>query len=375
MTPTGRGPRLAALYPSSEPALSRFFLALGRREPVRGISFERLNEFLQIALGLYPRDPVHPHRVLIPSTPPRWRTRWHGPWLRRLTRTAQVVILTRPEQAVLLPCLAGKHIAYYAIDDYRYYDHFRPEDERALVAAAAATFACSPALAERFAADYDIAPDPLPMLPMGIPARHVPAACPAAPAAVPGGLRTGRPLIGVIGAINYRLRFDWLLHCVDALPWSHWLFVGYVELGRLTATEAAILRQLQRHPRCTFVGRRDYDELPAFAAAVDAAVIPYNDRTTNPCASPMRLFLQLPFGAPVLATPGCRALDEFAPDVRRCETAAELAAALEQLRSVNFDDGRRTQRWQRAQTATWEDRAATALDRLRPWLEGPPPAP
>jgi glycosyltransferase involved in cell wall biosynthesis len=372
---TGPPPRLAALYPSTEPALSRFFFAWHQLEPVRGISFERANEFLQIALGIYPHDPMRPHRMWIPSSAPRWRPRWHGRWFQRLTREARVVFLTRPEQAALLPFLAGRAVAYYAIDDYRHYGHFRAEDERAIVHAAAAIFVCSPALAEKFMQDYAVPPERLTVLPMGILARHLPAACPTAPAPVPGGLSPGRPLFGVIGAINYRLRFDWLLHCVEALPWSHWLFVGYLERGRLSAAEAATLQQLQRHPRCTFTGARDYDALPAYAAAVDAAVIPYNDRTTNPCASPMRLFLQLPFGAPIVAAPGCRALADFQPNLRLCATAVEMAAALEQLRAVHFDDGRRLARWTHARTATWEFRAETARRVLRPWLDAAPAAP
>lgn len=368
MSRAGQPYRLAAVYPSSEPALSRFFVALDRLEPVRGISFERANEFLQIALGIYPRDPLRPSRVLIPSSAPRWRPHWHGPWLRRLLGDAQGVFLTRPEQAALLPVLADRRVAYYAIDDYLHYRHFRPEDERALIEAAVAVFVCSPALAERFVRDYGVARERLTVLPMGLPARHVPAACPKSPGAVPGGRPASRPVFGVIGAVNYRLRFDWLRHVVEALPWSHWLFVGYLERGRLTAAETADLRALEAHPRCVFTGKRDYDDLPSYAAAVDAAVIPYNDRTTNPCASPMRLFLQLPFGAPVVATPGCRALEELVPLVRLTRSADELATALTELREAGFDDGLRERRWQMARTATWEQRAAVAWEAVRPFL-------
>jgi glycosyltransferase involved in cell wall biosynthesis len=368
-------PRLAALYASDEPALSRFFFALGRIAPLRGISFERTNDLLRLAVGLYPPDPVRPYRMWIPSSAPRWRPRWHGPWLRRLTRDASVVFLTRPEQAVLLPFLAGKTVAYYAIDDYRHYAHFRADDERALVERAAQVFVCSSALAEKFSADYAVPADRLHVLPMGVPARHVPAVLPAAPAPLPENLGLPRPLFGVLGAINYRLRLDWLLAAVTALPWAHWLFVGYVETGRFSAAELALLRQLQAHPRCTFLGRRDYDALPAFAAALDAAVIPYNDRTTNPCASPMRLHLSLPFGTPIVASADCAQINEHQSDVTVCSTAAAMIAALETLRSANFDDGHRLTRWQRGQVATWEHRAAAALACLHPSSGVPSSAP
>jgi hypothetical protein len=52
-----------------------------------------------------------------------------------------------------------------------------------------------------------------------------------------------------------------------------------------------------------------------------------------------------------------------------------MAAALEQLRAVHFDDGRRLARWTHARTATWEFRAETARRVLRPWLDAAPAAP
>jgi hypothetical protein len=88
----------------------------------------------------------------------------------------------------------------------------------------------------------------------------------------------------------------------------------------------------------------------------------------------MRLFLQLPFGSPIMATPGCRALADCQPDVRLAASAAELAAALTELRALNFDDGRRAHRWQLAQTATWEHRAATVHRLLQPLLDVASPA-
>lgn len=368
-TEASRLPRLAALYPSDEPALSRFFLACSAIEPVRGISFERANEFLQIALGLYPHDPMKPYRMLVPSGPRRWRPWWHGPLFRRLTHGAKVVFFTRPDQAALLPYVADKRLAYYAIDDYRHYTNFRLEDERAVVAAAVAVFVCSPAVRERFVRDYGIPAERVTVLHMGIPARHIPPSCPLGPAPVPGNAATGRPLFGLLGTIGDRLRYDWVQHCVDVLPWSHWLWVGPIESGGMTEADWDGLKRLKRHPRCRFLGRKDYDELPAYAAALDAAVIPYNDRSIVPAASPMRYFLQLPYGSPILATPSCETLKAFSPDVRICGSAEELAAALTELRAVNFDDGRREHRWRRARAETWEERAERALRQLAPHLE------
>lgn len=340
-------------------------MALGGLVSLRGISFERASEFVRLALGCYPHDPVRPHRLLVPSGERRWLPRWHGPKLARLTRDADWVFLTRTDQAALLPSLEGRRLAYYAIDDYRHYSHYRSDDERAVVAASAAVFVCSEALAERFARDFPGVEARLTVLPMGISARHVPASCPTAPAPVPGNATAGRPLFGILGAIGERLRFEWILHCVEALPWSHWLWVGHFERGALSQGQADALRRLRRHPRCIFTGRRDHDAMPAYAASLDAAVIPYTADNINPCSSPMRCFLQLPFGTPLVATPGCRALDALAPLVRLCPTAEAMAAALAELRAQHFDDGLREQRWRLAQQSTWEVRATATLQALR----------
>ena len=364
-----RAPRIAAVYASDEPAMSRFLYALHQLEPVTGISFERANEFLQIALGIYPRDPMRPARMWVPSRRPRYWPGLHGPWARRLTREAPLVLLTRPDQAALLPFVADRRIAYHAVDDYRHYRCFRFEDEQSVVAASSIIFACSTALAERLRRDFDLPPERVVVLPNAIQSCHLPAACPSRPAGVPGGLGTGRPLIGMIGTVDNRTRYDWLRHCVETLPWAHWLWVGRIEQQALSVEQRDTLAWLRAHPRCTFTGWRDFDDLPGFAAALDAALVPYQGIGTVPCASPMRSFVQMPFGAPILATPDCPAMREMAPDVRICTTPDALAGALAELRACDFDDGRREHRWRRGCAATFEARAAEALQVLRPLLD------
>ena len=126
---------------------------------------------------------------------------------------------------------------------------------------------------------------------------------------------------------------------------------------------------LRTHPRSRFLGWRDYDALPGFAAALDAAVIPYQGVDAVPCGSPARLYLHLPFGAPIVASPDCPPLLEMQPQVRICDTADAMARALDDLRARDFDDGLRERRWQQGCAHTYEARAAQAYAVLQPLLE------
>lgn len=364
-----RAPRIAVVYASNDPCLSRFVQALDRFAPVAAISFERAVELARLALGRYPHDPNRPSRLLVPSRTPRYWPRLHGPWVRRLTRGAPLVVLTRPDQAALLPWLTDRRIVYHAVDDYRAYRCFRVEDERAVAAAARVVFACSPALRARLVADLGLPSERVHVLPNAVPSRHLPPAFPSRAAGLPPGLESGRPLIGVIGAIDNRIRFDWVRRCAEALPWAHWLWVGRIATKAMTPAQRDDLAWLRTHPRSRFLGWRDYDALPGFAAALDAAVIPYQGVDAVPCGSPARLYLHLPFGAPIVASPDCPPLLEMQPQVRICDTADAMARALDDLRARDFDDGLRERRWQQGCAHTYEARAAQAYAVLQPLLE------
>jgi len=299
----------------------------------------------------------------VPALPwgDRWRPRVHGPLLQRLAGPDATVILTRPDQAPLLPCLQQHRRVYYVVDDYLRYRATWIEWERALVASADHVVAISSALGQALMERFGIRSDRLTISPNAVSAADIPACCPTKPAALPEGLDLPRPLAGVIGRISSRIRLDWLIDLVEQLPWLHWLFVGDVETEELVPSDVPVLRRLRHHRRCTFVGRRSYEQLAGFAAALDVAVLPYSALSVNPLGSSMRFFLQLPYGTPILATPGCPQLEEFVPLVQLCPTCDSLAAALGALRERNLDDGLRKARWSAAHSHTWENRAEALI--------------
>ena len=355
-----RAPDLAH-YARAEPALCWLFDALARRVEVRGVAGLGWLDLLRLAAGREGYDPLHPR--VVPRLPwgAVWRPGFHGALLRPLARAAGTVIFTRPDQAPLLPEFRGCRVIYYAADDYARYGTGSLAEERALVRAAAQVICVSAELARRIGERHGLPAKHIAVSPNGVPAAWIPPDCPGVPSRLPEGLAEKRPLAGVIGRVSSRIRLDWLVRAVEALPWLHFLFVGDVEPEELAAADAPLLRQLRANPRCTFVGRRPYKRLPGFAAALDVALLPFSAESVNPAGSAMRFFLQLPFGTPILATPGCLQLEEQGDLLTLCRGPGELVGALETLRAAGFEDSRRHARWAASRLHTWEARADTLL--------------
>lgn len=356
-------PPVLAFTPRGHPVLGPWRVALARHLPVHGIDGVNGADLRRLLVGRVPRD-AHPPRSF-PLAPwgPAWRP-VHARWFRRRWPTPRAVVFTRPDQAPLLDTFPDARRVYYAIDDYATYGRDWTAPERALLARTDHVVCVSQKLAAALVAREPAASGKITVLPNAIPAAWLPASSPTQSLALPENLHLPRPLAGVLGRVSSRLRLDWLLDVIEREPWLHWLFVGDIEWAEVTAEDRPRIEQLRRHPRCTLLGERPFDTFRDFAAALDVAVLPYSDRSTNPHGSAVRLFIHLPFAAPLLATPGCAQVSAFSPLVALCESPAGLAAALAALRANNFDDGRRTARWQAAHAHTWAARAEAWLPLL-----------
>ena len=347
--------------PGDHPVLSPWRAALARELPVAAVWGADRADLLRRIFARFARDAPW----MLPLAPwgPPWRAA-HGRWLRRRWPTVRAVVFTRPDQAPLLTGFATERRLYYAIDDYATYGRDWLAAEQTMLAQSHRTICVSRSLAAVLAAREPTVADRIEVLPNAIPADWLPASPPLRPLPLPENLRLPRPLAGVLGRVSSRLRLDWLLEVIEREPGLHWLFVGDIEWAEVVAADRPRLERLRRHPRCTFIGARPFRALRDFAAALDVAVLPYSDRSTNPAGSAVRLFVHLPWAAPLLATPGCAQVAEFSPLVASCESSAALAAALAALRARDFNDGQRIVRWRAARHHTWEARAAAWLPLL-----------
>jgi len=299
--------------------------------------------------------------------------RWLVPLLalqvRVLHGKARAVVFTFPTHHGLAKWFGGTPSYYYASDDYACDYGFDPARvvgwERDLVRSVKRVFVVSNALGDLLSARHQVPREKFTTVPNGMPASLIPLAAPEHPATAPAPIPAHfRPLVGVLGTINKRLRLDWVLKAVEALPSLCWAFVGPV--GEMDDTTAAAMAVLQDHPRCCFTGVQPYDRLFEFAASFDVAVIPLGPDSINATCSPVRFFTQLPFGQPILATAGCKQLEEaeFSSVAHICPTPEDLIQGLARIEKAGFRDGLAERRRQIASENTWQRRAQTILHHI-----------
>ncbi len=302
------------------------------------------------------RSPLSRGVPVLPAGP-RWVDRLHGPLLERLC--PEVVVYTYPEQAPLARRFPGARKVYYVQDDFRAYNYSpgRLRDwEEELLPCIDLLVVVSEALADSYRVRYGFGGKIL-MAPLAVPERFLPPSPP--PRLSRGGI------VGILGRISSRLRLGWLRQVVERLDWIRLELVGDVEASELMPEDRYHLRYLKQSPRCHFLGWRPFDQLFIQAARLDLALLPYSTRSVNPSGSAYRFFVHLPFGAPMLATPGVAQLEELQPLVQICRSSEALVSRLDELAGLGFDDGLHEKRWEAARANTWSHRARALLEALQ----------
>jgi len=102
-----------------------------------------------------------------------------------------------------------------------------------------------------------------------------------------------RPIIGFVGAFN-----DWVdTELVGELARSRrdWSFVVVGPIG-------AEVTGLRHHENVYFLGRKDYENLPAYYAHIDVGIVPFRVSDFTKCIDPIKVYEFLAMGKPVVAT-------------------------------------------------------------------------
>lgn len=153
-----------------------------------------------------------------------------------------------------------------------------------------------------------------------------PQAEPADQAAIP------HPRLGYFGVLDERMDLDLLAEMADARPdWQ------LILLGPVVKIDPA---QLPRRPNLHYPGMRSYDELPAWLAGWDVALMPFACNESTRFISPTKTPEYLAGGRPVVSTPirdvvrpyGDLGLVEIA------ENAAGFVAAAERLLALSAEE-------------------------------------
>lgn len=177
------------------------------------------------------------------------------------------------------------------------------------------------------------------------------------PQAVPADFEViPRPRVGYVGGLHRHVDTELLHEVVRRMPDVQFVFVGPKVSGDW-AVEA--------EPNAHFIGRRSYEDLPAYIDGFDACVIPYRRSAFTETVWPTKLHEYLARGKPCVSTPLAEVeLLGYAPEaVRIGRTSDELSEAIR----LALADGpaAATQRQELARHYGWTrtlDRMSAQLD-------------
>ena len=196
---------------------------------------------------------------------------------------------------------ANARIIYYCSDDYRGYAGWGGDaaiaQEAELCRLASLSVFVSGALRDRAVAEYGLDPAACIVAPNASEPRFTgETPRPAELAGLPG------PVFGTVGVFNDRIDFGFLERLANSAEVGSLALVG--PLQDCPDADGSIAR-LRGNPKVHWFGARPHDEIHAWMAGIDIAVIPYAPTRFNHFCSPMRLWDHLAIGQPIIATDAC----------------------------------------------------------------------
>jgi glycosyltransferase involved in cell wall biosynthesis len=154
------------------------------------------------------------------------------------------------------------------------------------------------------------------------------------------------PVVGFFGLIERWIDLDLIGYLAERRP--HWSFVliGHVAVPQ---------DQVPRGPNIHYLGKRPYEDLPAYGKRFDAAVIPYRPTRQVYHANPIKLREYLAMGKPVV-TVRTPEIEKYADVVAIADSYKEFLARLDQALARPADPGEAARRAQRVAPEGWDAR-------------------
>jgi len=125
-----------------------------------------------------------------------------------------------------------------------------------------------------------------------------------------------RPVVGLIGTLQYWIDFDLIRYLAERRP--HWSFVLIGPRGRLARTD-----KVEGLRNVHLLGRRPYADLPSYVKGFDACLNPYVIDGTSENCSPLKLYEYLASGKPVVSVD--------MPEARRFEEHVGIGTTYEEV--------------------------------------------
>jgi len=270
---------------------------------------------------------------------------------RRLKLTGPTITwFSVPIAAPLRGRLRDRGSLFYYQDRYDEFRHVDGQRLRELIADLAGECDVSIATSEELAADLRGHGGRPTVLGHGVDVARF-AGRPPAPADVAG---LERPLVGYVGLLDDYLSFEMIRSTAEMLERGTVAMIGAANTNTSSLS----------HPRIALLGFRPYDTIPAYLAAFDCCILPFQMNRLTAAVDPIKLREYLAAGRPVVSAP--------LPAVARYDDVIELAAdaqtfaagVLRCLQPGADSDEMRAKRRARVADESW-DRVA---DRIRPVL-------
>jgi UDP-galactopyranose mutase len=175
--------------------------------------------------------------------------------------------------------------------------------------------------------------------PSGVEAAHF-ASAKAAPHE--GLAHQRRPILGYYGVIDERLDLDLLAEIADLRP--DWTIALIGPVAKIDESTIPVRRNIVRF------GQQAYDDLPAFLACFDVALMPFARNEATRAISPTKTLEYLAGGKPVVSTPITDVISLYGDAVEIATSGEEFVAAAEAVLHRTSDADRQ-----------WRARAARLL--------------
>lgn len=168
-----------------------------------------------------------------------------------------------------------------------------------------------------------------------------------------------RPVVGFFGLIGLQIDLDLVDYLAERRP--SWTFLM---IGRVSAPAEQVPRRANVH----MVGKRPYDDLPAYGKLFDAAIIPYRPSQFALYANPLKLREYLAMGKPIVAV-STPEIDKFADVVEVARSREEFLAKLDEVLARPSTPEEVRRRMDRVSSTSWEARRREILGVVGPLLE------
>ncbi len=263
----------------------------------------------------------------------------------------RVAWFSLPVAAPLCGALGERGSLFYYQDRYDAFSHVDVTRLREGVAALARCCEVSIATAAPLAQDLaELGADPT-VVPHGVDVERF-----AAATDTPADVRDlERPLVGYVGLIDDYLSLESMLAVAERLDRGTLVCVGGSNIDTSPLT----------HPRIELLGRRPYDDIPAYVNAFDCCIVPFAQNRLTVGVNPIKLREYLAAGRPVVAT-RLPAIEQYDDVVSLADDAGEFVDAVVQVLSSPdaMSESAARQRRDRVAGESWDEVAA----RIEPLL-------